>query len=258
MIAGCLNQSRRIFELFEEVLQGEAPEILVEKAHDSIKTLLKSDEAQLIMNAVEDDSEGSVAARDSFIKKIIGSVPPIIPIALRNRSLDSGYFRTALQLLGATELLFTRYVSDVRVLANPAGVVGMCTSMHSEFEREAFLGEGLKPLKESMRDMKAQYQTSLGLGSPFSKDKKQGKRTRRRPFYRGRRYGPQGFGQRRMEDISHQNMASQGFGAPGQQNLRDSNRASTTGGNSTRGVCYDYQSGDCRRGNACRFLHVNN
>ena len=29
MIAGCLNQSRRIFELFEEVLQGEAPEILV-------------------------------------------------------------------------------------------------------------------------------------------------------------------------------------------------------------------------------------
>ena len=40
MIAGSLNQSRRIFELFEKVLQGEAPEILVEKAHDSTKTLL--------------------------------------------------------------------------------------------------------------------------------------------------------------------------------------------------------------------------
>ena len=96
----------------------------MEKAHDAIKTLLKSAEAQLIINAVEDDGEGSVAARDSFIKKIICSVPPIIPIALRNKSLDSGYFRTALQLLGATELLFTRYVPDVRVISESRGCCG--------------------------------------------------------------------------------------------------------------------------------------
>ena len=257
MIAGCLNQSRRIFQLFEEVLQGETPEALVVETHNSIRSLLKSDEAQGVINSMENNDVGSVAARDTFIKKIVGAVHPIIPVALRNKSLDGGYFRTALKLLGATEMLFTRYVPDVRVLANPAGVVGMCTAMHAELERAAFLGEDLRPLKESMKDMKSQYQTSLGLGTPFLKDsrKKQAKKTRKRPAFR-RRLGRPGFGQYGVDGVAQNNMTDQGFGSQGRHN-RQNQRWSATG-NGARAPCYDYQAGECRRGNACRFSHANN
>ena len=69
---------------------------------------------------------------DDFIRKIIEAVAPIIPITLTNKSLDGAYFRTALQLIAAAEFAFAQYEADVRVKANPAGVVGMCNSMHGE------------------------------------------------------------------------------------------------------------------------------
>ena len=46
MISGCLNQSRSLFEKFEEVLFGAAPEAIVEESHRKIKTLLCSEEAR--------------------------------------------------------------------------------------------------------------------------------------------------------------------------------------------------------------------
>ena len=44
---------------------------------------------------------------DLFIRKVIEAVSPIIPISLRNRSLDGGYLRTVLALLEAKETLFS-------------------------------------------------------------------------------------------------------------------------------------------------------
>ena len=130
----------------------------------------------------------SVAAGDEFVRKITEAVAPIIPITLRNRCLDGGYLRTALQFLGAAEIMFTQYETDVRTQANPAGVVGMCNSMHSEIERAALYNEELKPLDSFTREMKAQYFTSLGLGSTFAKDirgrkSNRGRRTRGRTYY---------------------------------------------------------------------------
>lgn len=46
MISGCLNQSRRIFEKFDEVLFGAAPEAIIEESHRKIRTLLCSEEAR--------------------------------------------------------------------------------------------------------------------------------------------------------------------------------------------------------------------
>ena len=43
MIAGCLNQFRRIDEKFDEILFGPAPEDMVEKSHRDIRTLLCSE-----------------------------------------------------------------------------------------------------------------------------------------------------------------------------------------------------------------------
>ena len=56
----------------------------------------------------------AAARRDLFVKKILEAVPPIIPVVLRNKSLDGAYLRTALHFLGAPELMFSRYKTDVR------------------------------------------------------------------------------------------------------------------------------------------------
>ena len=106
------------------------------------------------------------------------SVSPIIPISLRNKTLDGGYLRTALHFLGAAEFLFAQYFPDTRQQANPAGAVGMSTALHAEFHGSAIYNEELKSLRDFMKEMKAQYQTSLGLGTPFNKDS--GSRAKRR------------------------------------------------------------------------------
>ena len=124
MISGCLNQARRIFEKFDEILFGAAPEAIVEESHREIKTLLCSEEARRFQADVGKTDDVLVKASDEFVKSIIEAVSPIIPISVRNKSLDGGYLRTALYLLGAAEFLFTQFESDVRVKANPAGLVG--------------------------------------------------------------------------------------------------------------------------------------
>ena len=107
--------------MFDEVLQGKPPEVLVVRTHETIAALLQSVEGQRVAKG----SDNSYEASEKFIKQIIEAVSPIIPITVRNKALDSDYVRAALQLLGAADLLFTQYESDVRVQANPAGVVGM-------------------------------------------------------------------------------------------------------------------------------------
>ena len=89
------------------------------------------------MFLAEESAIGAGEDKNIFIKKTVEAVSPIIPITIRNKSLDGGYFRTAMGLLAAAEFLFAQYESDVRAQANPAGVIGMCLSMHAEFERGA-------------------------------------------------------------------------------------------------------------------------
>ena len=69
-------------------------------------------------------------------------------------------------------------------IINPNGIVGLSAAMHNEFERAVIFNDKLKPLQEFMNEMKGQYQTSFGLGSPFPKDF--GGRDRQRENRRGR------------------------------------------------------------------------
>ena len=255
MIAGCLNQARRIYSKFDDVLFGQAPEAQIECAHKAIREFLCSEEGMPFVSEeflckLNSAEQENVANCDNFIKKVIGMVPPIIPLALRNRTLDGGYFRTALLFLGVAEILFKQYEADIRGQANPAGLVGMCSSMHSEFERCTLFNEELRPSRVFCNDMKAQYQTSLGLGESFPNDSVARKKSRRgSQFARGNFYHRAGRFSGRGSGRGHQDFASvsshQGMGR-GQ-----SNPVPIRG----RGVCYSFLSGSCGRGNSCRFLH---
>lgn len=135
LIAGCLNQARRIIEKFDDVLFGPSPEELVETTHNKIKEILSSEESKNFFACKDNVDEDSIVATEDFVKKLVEAVSPIVPITLRNKSLDGSYLRTALHLLGATEFLFAQYETDIRVQANPAGAVGLSSAMHGEFER---------------------------------------------------------------------------------------------------------------------------
>ena len=242
MIAGCLNQAKRILEMYDEVLHGSSPEVLVQETHQKITALLRSEEGRALFCAPDGPAEPPAAESSMFVKKLIEAVAPIVPVTLRNKSLDGKYFRTALQLLTAGEILFTQYEADVRMQANPSGVVGMATSLHADLENSCFYNTELKSLKEFTRDMKSQYQTSLGLGAPFRKDTYPATRSRRsagnRGFYRGLR--PQGLSTPQITATS-----AAGGDPRRPMQFRGSNE------------CFAYNAGSCLRGAACRFLHVN-
>ena len=183
---------------------------------------------------------------------------PIIPVTIRNKALDGTYFRAALQLLGAAELLFSQYDSHIRSQANPAGVVGMSNAMHDNFKRAAVHGSGLKDLDDFMKDMKGQYNTSLGLGRSFMNDVPARNRRRGRGFRSARTRawqpavnydGPEGqgstWGQRPVQN-SQMAVPTTDTRRRGQMNpipIRG------------RGICYAFQAGSCTRGGSCRFLH---
>ena len=257
VIAGFLNQAKKILSKYDEIFQGEPPEQLIEKTHRSIRDLLKSDDLLKFVDEADSDEQAATLRCDLFVKKIVESVAPIIPIALRNKSLDAGYFRSALHLLGAGEFLFSQYVPDIRVKSNPSGLVGMSNSVHAELKRAAMYNTVLKTPQEFAKDMRAQYQTSLGLGSPFPKDRLQseggrGKRSSSRSFFRDRRF---------RSGRSHQLGA--GFSGSDRQSFQSPDGA-TRGGVRDAPLrnappCYDFQSGNCRRGTTCRFAHnINN
>ena len=150
--------------MYDEVLFGPAPEAAVTVTHHAIRALLLSDEGKKFLSLGQEDDSGSVTFCDEFVKKIVGSVSPIIPIALRNKALDGCYLRTALNLIGCAEFLFSQYQNDIRDQANPNGLVGLSTGMHTEIKQSAVFGTELPPLEVFMKDMRVQYQTSLGLG----------------------------------------------------------------------------------------------
>ena len=125
MIAGCISQSKKILAAYDEILYGSSPEKLVEITHKAIADILGTKEALKLFGRSSDEEGVSEAERDLLVKRIVEAVAPIIPVAIRDKALDGTYFRAALQLLGAAELLFSQYDSHIRSQANPAGVVSM-------------------------------------------------------------------------------------------------------------------------------------
>ena len=142
--------------------------------------------------------------------------------------------------------MFAQYETDVRTQANPNGVVGLSAAMHDEFERAVVFNDQLKPLEEFMSGMKSQYQTSLGLGSPFPKDF--GGRSRRRDIRRGR--GTSFFTRRRFRTFGS------GRGLQGQQEHFVADQSTGAIPIRGRGPCYAFQEGRCNRGGTCRFSHI--
>ena len=195
------------------------------------------------MREVNSTEEASVRSGETFVKRIVEAVEPILPITPRNKSLEAAYLRTALNLLGAAELLFALYETDIRSRANPAGVVGMTAAMHAAIERAVMFNEDQKALSEFITDMKAQYLTSFGLGTPFSKDDGRNRRRSRRgrPYFRERRLFNQGLTRAQLE----QQVPLDAAATPSIPPVRG------------RGLCYAYQAGTCRRGGSCRFEHSN-
>ena len=106
MIAGCLNQSKRILQKYDEVLYGSSPELLIRPTHKAIKDLLQTEEARRFIREAEEQGDEGTPLDNKLLKKIVEAVAPILPISLRNRSLDGTYLREALHMLGAAELLF--------------------------------------------------------------------------------------------------------------------------------------------------------
>ena len=91
MIAGCLNQSRRIVEKFDKTLFRPTTADMVEKSHRDIRILLCSEECRSFLSKKDKADDASVAAGDQFIKSIVEAVGPVIPILMRNKSLHGGY-----------------------------------------------------------------------------------------------------------------------------------------------------------------------
>ena len=176
--------------MYDDVLYGSSPVEKVQGTHREIRKLLLATESRDLLREQLGPDEVADTDFTNFIKKIVETVAPIIPITLRNKSLDGAYFRTALHLLAAAELLFARYEVDVRLQANPSGVVGMSAAMHADLENACFYNNELRSLEDFTKEMKSQYQTALGLGTPFSKDTYRATRRRSRGqgrgFYRNR------------------------------------------------------------------------
>ena len=85
--------------------------------------------------------------------------------------------------------------------------MGMCNSMHNEIPMAALYGdEEMKSHRDMVKEMKAQYQTSIGLGRPFvydsgSRVKRRNRSNRGRSFWRNRPfYHNQGFTRDQMND----------------------------------------------------------
>ena len=100
----------------------------------------------------------------------------------------------------------------MREHSNPAGVVGLASAMHCTFEAATFHGNKLESLEDFIKEMRSQYQTSLGFGTSFSKDAFPGTRRRRsgrgRGFWRNKRFAQQG--------VMRVQVASQGTSTGGQ------------------------------------------
>ena len=255
MIAGCLNQSRRIIEKFDEVIFRPAPEAILEKSHQDIRSLLCSVECRKFMSDKDSTEEAVVKANDEFIK-IIEAVGPVIPISMRNKSLDGGYLRTALYLLGASEFWFAQYEPDVRVNANPSGLVGLCSAMHAEIQRSVLWQKELRDFSDFFKDMKSQYQTSLGLGGGFATDaarrpKRRSRNTRGRYFSHGQSLRVDSYPNQQSAPVVSNSLRGRGRGMGSSRNLVDIAELRA------RGICFDYRAGNCGRMRVDFYILIN-
>ena len=88
IMAGCLNQAKRIVQMYDNVLHGGTPEVLVQSTHRDIRELLQSDECVEFINSRDEAGEPDDGKGDDFVKKIVQAVAPIVPITLRDKALD--------------------------------------------------------------------------------------------------------------------------------------------------------------------------
>ena len=157
--------------------------------------------------------------------------------------------RTALHFLGAAELIFSRYETDVRRKANPSGVVGLCNAMHTNFEQCAVINKELSSQEIFIREMTAQYQTSLGLGFGFPNDSAARKTRRKSTYSSGGSYPRSSLLRGRgLNREQHRELAETGGSAGG-------SNVTQRGARRARGVCHGFLSGTCWRGATCKFLH---
>ena len=119
----------------------------------------------------------------------------------------------------------------------------------------------LKPLSDFMKDIQTQYQTSLGLGSSFARDaailgNRRGRRTLGRSYYRSRMAQVQGPTRypgavQQQANAAYANGGDMGVMYPEPQASHRGRGVPLRG----RGLCYNFQAGNCTRGQSCRFLH---
>ena len=89
MMAGCINQAKKILGKYDKVLFGPVPEVLIEPTHQAIRDLFTSPEGKAFVARIAEGKEGATAD-DTFIKGVIGAIPPVIPLAIRRRTLTAG------------------------------------------------------------------------------------------------------------------------------------------------------------------------
>ena len=150
--------------------------------------------------------------------------------------------------------------------ADPAAVVGMCTSMHAEFKKATLYNEELRSLPEFMKSMKSQYLTSLGLGKPFPKDsnnrpKRKARNARSRNNSRGNAYGYLRLGGSRRQQVAYyspQAAIPQPYAGTNAGGNAISGREQQARATQGRNICYHYRECNSRRGTSCRFLYLNN
>ena len=137
----------------------------------------------------------------------------------------------------------------------------MCNMVHGEIKRAAMYNDELKALPDSMKEIKTQYQTSLGLGVSFTRDasvqgSRRGRRTRGRAYHRS--HMVLGQGSTRFLGSAQQQAGAAYASGRGVGSMYQESQAAYWNNMvpiRDRGVCYNFQAGNCTRGRSCRFLH---
>ena len=94
-------------EKYDEVLYGLTRQILVNQTHSSTKKWLKFTKCRSFLEHSEVSGDETDDKDDLFIWRVIEAASPIIPIIIRNRSLDGGYLRAVLVFSEATDVVHT-------------------------------------------------------------------------------------------------------------------------------------------------------
>ena len=146
------------------------------------------------------------------------------------------------------------------VKANPAGVVGMCSAMHAEIERSVLWQQELRGFDEFIKDMRSQYQTSLGLGVSFPNDsarrqRKRSRNSRGQAFAQGQPFRNQGGAHSGQQNTHFRSSLPGNTGRGQESRVGAPSSVPDIAALRARGACFDFAHGNCRRGESCRFAH---